>query len=54
MPNLVLLQEDQAIPYKLDGDVVGLAVLELIKRRRVTFEQDEPFDDIRLFARAAA
>jgi len=34
--------------------VTFLAVLELIKRRRVTFEQDEPFDDIRLFAKAAA
>ena len=34
--------------------VTFLAVLELIKRRRVTFEQDEPFDDIRLFVKAAA
>ena len=34
--------------------VTFLAVLELIKRRRVTYEQDEAFDDIRLFARAAA
>ena len=34
--------------------VTFLAVLELIKRRRVTFEQNEPFEDIRLFAKAAA
>lgn len=34
--------------------VTFLAVLELIKRRRVSFEQDEPFDDIRIFAKAAA
>jgi chromatin segregation and condensation protein Rec8/ScpA/Scc1 (kleisin family) len=28
--------------------VTFLAVLELIRRHRVTFEQPEPFDDIRI------
>jgi chromatin segregation and condensation protein Rec8/ScpA/Scc1 (kleisin family) len=30
--------------------VTFLAILELIRRRRVGFEQPEAFDDIRLFA----
>jgi segregation and condensation protein A len=34
--------------------VTFLAVLELIRRRRVTFEQTEAFDDIRLFTKGAA
>jgi segregation and condensation protein A len=34
--------------------VTFLAILELIRRHRLTFEQDGPFDDIRLFAKAAA
>jgi segregation and condensation protein A len=34
--------------------VTFLAILELIRRRRLAFEQTEAFDDIRLFARAAA
>ncbi|MFY9719391.1 MAG: segregation/condensation protein A [Candidatus Cybelea sp.] len=35
--------------------VTFLAILELIRRRRLAFEQDEPFNDIRLFfAKAAA
>ncbi|MFY9860425.1 MAG: segregation/condensation protein A [Candidatus Cybelea sp.] len=33
--------------------VTFLAVLELIRRRRISFEQDGAFDDIRLFARNA-
>ena len=34
--------------------VTFLAVLELIRRRRIAFEQNGAFDDIRLFARTAA
>ncbi|HEX4014510.1 MAG TPA: segregation/condensation protein A [Candidatus Cybelea sp.] len=34
--------------------VTFLAILELIRRRRILFEQDGAFDDIRLFARPAA
>jgi segregation and condensation protein A len=34
--------------------VTFLAILELIRRHRLAFEQAEPFDDIRLFARATA
>jgi segregation and condensation protein A len=34
--------------------VTFLAILELIRRHRVAFEQTEAFDDIRLFAMAAA
>jgi segregation and condensation protein A len=34
--------------------VTFLAVLELIRRRRISFEQDGPFDDIRLCAKTAA
>lgn len=34
--------------------VTFLAVLELIRRRRLSFEQTEAFDDIRLFAKSAA
>jgi segregation and condensation protein A len=34
--------------------VTFLAVLELIKRRRLFFEQEEPFDDIRLYTKGAA
>lgn len=34
--------------------VTFLAILELIRRHRVSFEQIEPFNDIRLFAMAAA
>jgi len=33
--------------------VTFLAILELIRRRRVRFEQTEPFDDIRLWGKAA-
>lgn len=33
--------------------VTFLAILELIRRRRLRFEQSEPFDDIRLFTKAA-
>jgi segregation and condensation protein A len=34
--------------------VTFLAILELIRRRRLAFEQPEPFNDIRLFMKAAA
>jgi segregation and condensation protein A len=34
--------------------VTFLAILELIRRHRIAFEQTEAFDDIRLFAKAAA
>ncbi len=34
--------------------VTFLAILELIRRHRIRFEQTEPFDDIRLFAKVAA
>jgi segregation and condensation protein A len=34
--------------------VTFLAILELIRRHRLRFEQAEPFDDIRLFPKAAA
>lgn len=34
--------------------VTFLAILELIRRRRIRFEQPEAFDDIRLWAKAAA
>jgi segregation and condensation protein A len=34
--------------------VTFLAILELIRRRRIAFEQPEPFDDIRLFRMKAA
>jgi segregation and condensation protein A len=34
--------------------VTFLAILELIRRHRVAFEQTDAFDDIRLFAVAAA
>ena len=34
--------------------VTFLAILELIRRHRIRFEQTEPFDDIRLFAKTAA
>jgi segregation and condensation protein A len=34
--------------------VTFLAILELIRRRRLSFEQPEPFNDIRLFMKAAA
>jgi segregation and condensation protein A len=34
--------------------VTFLAILELIRRHRLRFEQVEPFDDIRLFPKAAA
>jgi segregation and condensation protein A len=34
--------------------VTFLAILELIRRHRLRFEQSEPFDDIRLFAKTAA
>lgn len=34
--------------------VTFLAILELIRRRRVAFEQPQPFNDIRLFTKAAA
>lgn len=34
--------------------VTFLAILELIRRHRLAFEQLEPFDDIRLFPKAAA
>ena len=33
--------------------VTFLAILELVRRRRVRFEQPEAFDDIRLWAKAA-
>jgi segregation and condensation protein A len=33
--------------------VTFLAILELIRRHRLRFEQPEPFDDIRLYAEAA-
>jgi segregation and condensation protein A len=34
--------------------VTFLAILELIRRHRLRFEQSEPFDDIRLIAKTAA
>jgi segregation and condensation protein A len=34
--------------------VTFLAILELIRRHRIRFEQPAPFDDIRLYAKAAA
>jgi chromatin segregation and condensation protein Rec8/ScpA/Scc1 (kleisin family) len=34
--------------------VTFLAILELIRRRRIAFEQNDAFDDIRLFPPASA
>jgi chromatin segregation and condensation protein Rec8/ScpA/Scc1 (kleisin family) len=34
--------------------VTFLAILELIRRHRLRFEQLAPFDDIRLYAKSAA